>query len=295
MSVKHQAKGQTRTYRHLVTHAFDLAHSLSIETVVVQTDRKDVIKTVDRRRAGERIIWIIRKIDGSSVNIGKQDIVVDMPSLQSSGLHQLRLGLFLAAVDGHLKREERVICLFRVRDASHPDALLLTKIEEYFPWFKKIDPARIRSVASPHIFAPVLKIARRLATEGREGKPIGTIFVLGRIEELEPHLRQLILNPCRGHSKKARNVLNPEFLETLRELSALDGALVISEKGVLESAGTYVSAPAGGARSAAGLGARHQAAAAISATGKAVAIAVSESSGTVTVFLQGVVAFELEK
>jgi DNA integrity scanning protein DisA with diadenylate cyclase activity len=81
----------------------------------------------------------------------------------------------------------------------------------------------------------------------------------------------------------------------MRELSALDGALIISEKGHVESAGTYVSAPSGRARVAPGLGARHQAAAAISSTGKAVSVVISESSGTVTVFLQGAAALELTR
>jgi DNA integrity scanning protein DisA with diadenylate cyclase activity len=218
-----------------------------------------------------------------------------MPVLTSGGMHLLRLGLFLATMNGKLAKDEPVICLLRTSAARHPDTLLLTRTERYFSWLKNIEPAQIRSVVSPPIFARILEIARRFADEGREGKPIGTIFVLGNPKELEPHLQQLILNPCQGHPRRTRKVLNPEFLETLRELSALDGALVISERGYVESAGTYLSAPAGRVRVASGLGARHQAAAAMSATGKAVAVVISESSGTITVYLQGAAALELTR
>jgi DNA integrity scanning protein DisA with diadenylate cyclase activity len=295
MPSRSQHVRQVRPHTHLLAHTFSLARALSIGTIVVQTDRKSIIKAVDAHRREERIIWLMQKSEMETTQMPKGDVVIDMPILTSGGMHLLRLGLFLATMNGQLAKDELVICLLRTSAASHPDTLLLTRTERYFSWLKDIEPAQIRSVVSPPIFARVLEIARRLADEGREGKPIGTIFVLGNPRELEPHLRQLILNPCHGHPMRARKVLNPEFLETLRELSALDGALVISEKGYVESAGTYVSAPAGKVRVAPGLGTRHHAAAAISSTGKAVAIVISESSGTVTVFLQGAAALELTK
>jgi hypothetical protein len=71
-----------------------------------------------------------------------------------------------------------------------------------------------------------LDIAIQLAAEGRERHPIGTIFVLGDPQELAPYLRQLVLNPCHGHAARERTLHRPQFFETLREFSALDGALI---------------------------------------------------------------------
>jgi len=42
--------------------------------------------------------------------------------------------------------------------------------------------------------------------------------VLGDVKELSPHLRQLILNPLKGHTQAARSIHNPEIIETVREL-----------------------------------------------------------------------------
>ena len=74
------------------------------------------------------------------------------------------------------------------------------------------------------------------------------------------HLRQLMLNPLKGHAQTARSIHNPDLLETLRELAAMDGAFVVSRRGVVDSAGTYLDAPVGRGRLRPGLGARHAAA-----------------------------------
>ena len=59
--------------------------------------------------------------------------------------------------------------------------------------------------------ARLLEIALRLAREGREGSPIGTIFVLGDRSTLSPHLRQLILNPLKGHPQASRSISQSGF------------------------------------------------------------------------------------
>jgi DNA integrity scanning protein DisA with diadenylate cyclase activity len=144
-------------------------------------------------------------------------------------------------------------------------------------------------------FLRALDITARFAAEGREGKSIGAIFVVGEIEELRPYLKQLILNPVAGHPKKSRNIHSPEFFETLRELAGLDGAFIVNPKGTVESAGTSLSSPMRGIKMPHGLGARHTAAAAITASTQAVAIALSQSSHSITLFHEGRAILELER
>ena len=111
---------------------------------------------------------------------------------------------------------------------------------------------------------------------------------------LSAHLRQLILNPLKGHPQAARSIHNPDFLETLRELAAMDGAFVVNRRGVVDSAGTYLNAPVGQGRLSPGLGARHAAALAITTVTDATAVVISASSGTVSVYDGGETVLELD-
>ena len=65
--------------------------------------------------------------------------------------------------------------------------------------------------------------------------------------------------------------------------------------GKVLSAGTYLVPKAGPARLPGGLGTRHRAAAAITAQTRAVAVAVSQSTGKVTVFRKGHIVLELTR
>jgi diadenylate cyclase len=118
--------------------------------------------------------------------------------------------------------------------------------------------------------------------------------VLGNHNTLSPHLRQLILNPLKGHPQAARSIYNPGFLETLRELATMDGAFVVNRRGIVDSAGTYLNASVGPGGLSPGLGARHAAALAITRVTDATAVVISASSGTVLVYDGGETVLELE-
>ena len=81
----------------------------------------------------------------------------------------------------------------------------------------------------------------------------------------------------------------------MREFAGLDGGFVVNDKGIVQSAGTYFDAQVKKARLRPGLGARHAAALSITAVTDAIAFAVSSSSGTVTVFHEGIPILELER
>jgi diadenylate cyclase len=124
----------------------------------------------------------------------------------------------------------------------------------------------------------VVQLAVEIAREGREGRKIGTLFVVGDSEEVISHSRPLILDPLAGHPDEKKRLDDPDVRETLKELAQLDGAFVVSDKGVVISAARYLDAVSDDLDIPLGLGSRHVAAASISKQTEAVAVAVSESS-----------------
>jgi diadenylate cyclase len=268
-----------------------LAHALGIKTLVVQADEISDRRLVETWRADERIIWVVRERKQIPVSDPSKDVVLAMPEAALNRLSQLNLALFLAALNRHLRLEERVLGLSGVTGSQRLDTLVIAKPARDYPWLRH----HKREVAMTRHFARLLEIALRFAREGREGSSIGTTFVLGDRSTLSPHLRQLLLNPLQGHSQAARSIHNPDFLETLRELAAMDGAFVVNRRGVVDSAGTYLNAPVGQGRLSPGLGARHAAALAITSATDATAVVISASSGTVSVYDGGKMVLELER
>lgn len=144
------------------------------------------------------------------------------------------------------------------------------------------------------VMRSVVDLAIEIGREGREGKPIGTAFVIGDTEEVIETSRQLILNPYKGQEEEVRDIRNRENWETIKELAQLDGVFIVSKKGRIESAGRYLDVEAEDLNIPDGLGARHMAAAAISRSTKAIVVSVTRSGGIVRMFKDGEIIGEID-
>jgi diadenylate cyclase len=149
-----------------------------------------------------------------------------------------------------------------------------------------------RREVNAQVLEQTVALAVEIAREGREGRKIGTLFVVGDSDEVLRRSRPMILDPLYGHPDESKRIDDPDVRETLKELAQLDGAFVVSDEGVVLSAARYVDAVSESLNVPLGLGSRHVAAASVSKQTNAVAIAVSESS-TVRMFDDGELVSEI--
>ncbi len=131
---------------------------------------------------------------------------------------------------------------------------------------------------NPDVLKQTVSLAVEIAREGREGRKIGTLFVVGDSGEVTGRSKPLILDPLQGHPDEDKRIESPDMRETIKELAQLDGAFVVSNAGVVLSAARYIDAASDSLKLPLGLGSRHMAGASISRQTDAVAVVVSESS-----------------
>jgi len=146
----------------------------------------------------------------------------------------------------------------------------------------------------PDVLESLIELAVAIAREGREGKRVGTLFMLGDENAVLARSRSLILDPLLGHPESARHITDVNLRGTVKELAQLDGGFVVSQAGIVLSACRYLDGIAAEVEVEVplGLGSRHIAAANMSAVTKAVGIVVSESS-VVRIFCHGQLVGEI--
>src|SRR5579864_7370472 len=145
---------------------------------------------------------------------------------------------------------------------------------------------------NPDVLESLIELAVEIAREGREGKRVGTLFMLGDENAVLAKSRSLILDPLLGHPESARHITNLNLRGTIKELAQLDGGFVVSHAGVVLSGCRYLDAISAEVEVPLGLGSRHIAAANMSAVTNAVGIVVSESS-VVRLFCHGQLVGEI--
>jgi len=136
------------------------------------------------------------------------------------------------------------------------------------------------------VLKSILNLSLNIAHKGREGRKIGTGFVVGDTQEVLKRSRQLIINPYEGHSEKVRNITEPANWESVMEFAQLDGIFVVDRDGIIISAGRYLEASVKDLKLREGLGGRHLACAAITRETEAIAVVISES-GDITLYKDG--------
>jgi len=260
-----------------------------ITILFVITNEERVVRDLAKIALDREIRLVVATSAKSVLESTKEENVqikklTDAPSKDIQVIAEAQEILVSASVEGMFSENEEVLCVL----AMSVLALIRFKMEN-------IGIASIRDEMEDRVDIPVLQAVLNLsvaiAREGREGRTIGCLFVLGDTEAVLKNSRQLIINPFKGHSEEERNILNRENWETIKEFTQLDGAFIIDKKGYAVSVGRYVGVN-WDIYLQGGLGGRHLAAASISKTTKAVSVTVS-TSGTIRVFKDGKVIFKV--
>ncbi len=220
---------------------------------------------------------------------------LDIPSVNLTRVGKIKIAIAKGIVSGLFKKGDKIVCLSGVPKFGYADSIFFIDVGREFEILTSEDINDVVEAVQPEVFNAVLNIACELAAQGRETRKVGTIFVMGDDEKVMQLSRQMIINPFKGYSETDRNILNPELEETIKELSAIDGAFIIKGNGVIVTAGRHLSAALESKDFPSGLGSRHIAAAGITNVTKAVAMVISQSSGNVSVFKNGKLFVTIEK
>ncbi|MGB2987231.1 MAG: diadenylate cyclase [Phycisphaerae bacterium] len=217
-----------------------------------------------------------------------------VPSFDLTRMGQIKMATLIAFTQGLLKAGDVFVFLSGVTGRSI-DTLVTMRVGEEYELFQSVGQPKLTEHIRRAVFEKVLRIALALAHEGREGKPVGALLVIGDHREVEKSSLEGRINPFKGYTEKDRNILDDSMNETVKEIAKLDGAFIIKGNGVILSACATLRPAIAGETLPQGLGARHAAAAAITATTRSIAVTLSESTGDVRVWRRGAMITEIEK
>lgn len=219
---------------------------------------------------------------------------IQVRSFSNQRMAQLRSAILVALTRGLIAFNDRVCCIGGITGSNQFDTLMVVDIEREFQTLLTGQNDLLPADVKPEVLERVIAVATELAVEGREGRPVGCLFVVGDNPRVATLTKPLVLNPFYGYKEEDRNILNPFMDETVKEFSSIDGAFIIRGDGVVESAGSLIQATDSD-QLPSGLGSRHAAAAAISVAAHCISIVVSSSTGQVTLFRRGVMLPLTEK
>lgn len=225
------------------------------------------------------------------------DAGVDVITLQPSDapVHEkVEQALLQSIADEILSPGASAIVVYNAFEASQPDSVSLIRLDEHLGRFTARDLREIITRVPIETLKTVVDLAVDIGREGREGKPVGALIVVGDARKVLALSKPTGFDPVKGYTRKERNLVDARVREGMKEIAQLDGAFVVSADGTVEAACQLIETGGADVTLSKGLGTRHWAAAAITKKTAAIAVAVSESSGTVRIFQDGEVVLRIE-
>jgi DNA integrity scanning protein DisA with diadenylate cyclase activity len=287
-------KKLTDQSRTLMNVAVGLAATMQVEAILLLVDAPTEWDELGKLANGQKVIAAADRVEqvAGADEAGIPVVLLEMPE---SPVHEkLGQALLEAVADDLLAAGASVVALYSGFDADMPDSLSIIHLDEHLGRLTSRDLRQLETRVPLDTLKTVVDLAVEIGREGREGKPVGTLMVVGDTRKVLTSSHPTGFDPMKGYSRKERNLRDPRVREGIKEIAQMDGAFVIAADGTVEAAARYIDAPATNITLSKGLGSRHWAAAAITRATNAVAIAVSESNGTVRIFNNGEVFLRIE-
>lgn len=220
-------------------------------------------------------------------------VTIELEPIEATIAERISLALIEAVSHDLLKAGARVVVVYSGFEAKAVDSISVIKLGEHLERLSARDLRALETSVPFETLKAVVDAAIEIGREGREGKPVGSLIVVGDVRNVLTRTRPLGFDPFKGYKRKERNVRDSRVREAIKEIAQMDGAFVISRDGTVEAACRLVDAPVSGLTLSKGLGTRHWAAAAITSVTKAVAVVVSQSTGAVRIFQDGEVILRI--
>lgn len=286
--------------------AISLIKKNKIATLLVDIDALKSIPKDIKLPEKLRLIFVTRSKEiFEELEEMKEKYKILLPEANMTQVSEISTALVLAVVNGLIEsKQEQIMCLFGNRSkkeeenepngVDHFARLDIIKIFEPKVLTPITDALSIKSEKiRPEVLQKTIKLAIAFASEGKEGHPFGAIFVIGdtkKVLKLSQNRMPDISIEC------LRSILESGMKETLRQVSSMDGAVIIRGSGKLVAISRDLNAYLSDEKKLPqGLGTRHSHTAGITEVADCIAVVISQSSGTVTVFVHGEIVLQIEK
>jgi len=209
-------------------------------------------------------------------------------------LERLQHALLEAAADEMIRPNGSVVAVYGGFQRGRFDSISHLQLDERMRRLTARDLQSLESSVPLKTVKAVVDLAVQIGREGREGKPVGAMFVVGDTRRVLQHCKDAGFDPMRGYQRKGRDLHDPRVREDIKEIAQMDGAFIVSSDAIVEKSRQIIEVMHENLSLSKGLGSRHWAGAAISQKTKAIAVVVSQSSGSVRLFQNGELVLRIE-
>ena len=283
-----------KSFFSIVDAATKLAKASSADGILVLLERATDWKRL-KKKTGTNVLIVattIPTLHEAATETEIPSILLENP--ESTVQNQLTQAVLSSVASEIVKPGSTIVSIYNGFDNEEVDTISILKLTERLGRLTARDLRKLETKVPLETLKTVVDLAVAIGKEGREGKAIGTMFVVGDHRKVLEESRPGCFDMVKGYPRKERSIMDVKVREGIKELAQLDGMFVVSADGTVEGSARIIDTAPVEITMTKGLGSRHFAGAAISKNTKAIAVVVSQSNGTVRIFQNGEVVLRIE-
>ena len=221
-----------RESQRVLTAAFRLGETVEAAAVILIAER--ALDFAKLKSETGRLRLIVSSDNERVVEAARQDDV-DVVSIQhepETRHIQVSQVLLEAIADELLQTGDVVVVVYSAFEKDNCDTISVVRLAEQLSRLTSRDLQRLETKVPLETLRIVVDLACDIGREGREGKPVGTLFTVGNHRKVMEQSTEQVHDPFRGYPKSERSIRNPRVRESIKELAQIDGAFVISSDGL---------------------------------------------------------------
>jgi diadenylate cyclase len=226
----------------ILEHACRIAGEIGAKAVLMYAAVADDLPVIDDPGLCMNIILVTKGDEEIPSKFKDCGVLIQVPNVNLTRVGQIKIAITKGIALGLFTQGDKLVCVSGVPRFGYVDSIFVIDVGKEFEILVSGNFSDLAHGVYPEVFGAVMNLAIELAAQGREGRKVGTIFVLGDHEKVMQLSRQMIINPFMGYTDEQRNILNPELKETIKEFSAIDGAFIVKDNGTIVTAGRHLSA-----------------------------------------------------
>ena len=288
------ASTSDKTFFSFVDSANRLAKATDADAVLLLLEQTPDITRLKKKVNSTDLVVATHVKEIAQAMLASEIPVIQLDIPEASVQDRLTQAVLESVADEHLRPGSTVVAIYSSFDSDSIDTISVVKLTERLGKLTARDLKKLETKVPLDTLKIVVDLAVEIGREGREGKAVGTMFVVGDHRKVMEQSRPAGFDSVKGYSVDERNLFDVKVREGVKEIAQLDGMFVVSASGSVVSSARIIDTSPVELTMTTGLGSRHFAGAGISKNTKAIAVVVSQSSGTVRIFQNGEVVLRIE-
>ena len=209
-----KARNEPQRFDKKFATLFDLAVKLAKVSkadglLVVLSGPTDWTELAKRRGRLKTIVSVDQSEHLSGAADAGLDTVV-MNMAEAPVLDRLTQALLESVADDLLGPGACVVALYSGFEIGRIDSISFIRLDEHLGRLTARDLQQLETRVPLDTLKSVVDLAVDVGRQGREGKPVGTIFVVGDVENVKRMCEPAGFDPVRGYAREERNLRDRE-------------------------------------------------------------------------------------